>query len=271
MRLFHGLLGLFGLSVAAGAAVETWPTAADTARAFAGNEGTFVLRECGGGKEFISDTDIARRPYPPCSSFKIWNSVIGLEAGVLADPDGPLWSWDKVERSLPGWNQDQTWRSAFRSSCVPAFQHLARGIGPERMQEWLDKLDYGNHDMAGRPDSFWLPREGLGGVLISPEEQVSLLCRLLGGELPVRAESVDKLKDVMKIEATPLGTLYGKTGSGLVRSQGQGVDYDTGWFVGFVERNGRTYAFACLLLGPGLGGKEARAASERIFKEAGWL
>lgn len=258
---------LLGLLAGVAWAQDALPSTEEMARAFDGKDGTFVLRECGTGREFVSNAEIAARRFPPCSSFKIWNSLIGLETGVLVEPDAPFWTWDRVERDLPGWNKDQTWRSAFAASCVPAFQALARKIGAERMQTWLDKLDYGDRNMAGRPDSFWLPREGVGGVLISPQEQAALLARLLEGKLPVRPESVAKLKDVMQVGPH----LYGKTGSGLVRLRNAGVDYDTGWFVGFVENKGRTFTFACLLLGPGLGGKDARAVAERILKDAGLL
>ncbi len=255
------------LGTLTGTAAETWPTAEQIARAFDGRDGAFVLRECGTGRTLAHNPETSAARFPPCSSFKIWNSLIGLETGVLSDPDAPFWTWDKIERSLPGWNADQTWRSAFRVSCVPAFQDLARKIGPGRMQEWLDKIGYGDRNMAGRPDSFWLPREGLEGVLISPQEQADLLVRLLQSELPVRPENLAKLKDVMHVA----GPLYGKTGSGLVRSRGQGVDYDTGWFVGFVTSGERPLVFACLVLGPGLGGKDAREVTERLLKDCGLL
>jgi beta-lactamase class D len=46
----------------------------------------------------------------------------------------------------------------------------------------------------------------------------------------------------MKLAETGRGTLYGKTGSGL-RGDPDGpkseVDFDMGWFVGFVESGGK--------------------------------
>jgi beta-lactamase class D len=150
----------------------------------------------------------------PCSTFKVWNSLIGLEEGILTEPDAPFWSWDGEERSFAAWNSDQTWRSAFQASCVPAFQELARKIGADRMQSWLEKLDYGNKDQCGRPDAFWLPRAGQKTVLITPREQARMVCRMIDGKLPVKAESVAKLTEVMKLVNTKRGTLYGKTGSG---------------------------------------------------------
>jgi len=249
-------------------------TAEAVRAAFDGADGVLVLRDCQDGKETVfGSAAAADRAFGPCSTFKIWNSLIGLEEGVIGDPDGAFWSWDGEERSFPAWNQDQTWRSAFASSCVPAFQELARKIGAERMQAWLDKLGYGNRDMAGRPDAFWLPRAGQETIMITPREQARMICRLLGGQLPVRAESVAQVVDVMKLAVTDRGSLHGKTGSGLRGGEdgpSSDADFDMGWLVGFVEGGGRKAAYACLVLGPGRSSKDARRAAEEILRAGGW-
>lgn len=240
--------------------------------AFGEVSGAFVLRDCATGEETVFAEDTADTAFGPCSTFKIWNSLIGLEEGLIAEPDGAFWKWDGEERSFPAWNADQTWRSAFQASCVPAFQELARKIGAERMQSWLDQLGYGNRDMAGRPDAFWLPRAGQATIMITPREQARMVCRMIGGELPVKAESVSKLTEVMKLAQTERGTLYGKTGSGL-RGGADGpksdVDFDMGWLVGFVESGGKRYAYACLVLGDGRSGKDARRVVEAALGAAG--
>jgi beta-lactamase class D len=240
--------------------------------AFGEVEGAFVLRDCATGEETVFAAQTADTAFGPCSTFKIWNSLIGLEEGIIAEPDAPFWVWDGEERSFAGWNADQTWRSAFQASCVPAFQELARRIGTERMQEWLEKLDYGDKNQCGRPDGFWLPRAGLKTIMITPREQARMVCRMIGGELPVKAESVAKLTEVMKLAETGRGTLYGKTGSGL-RGSPDGpkseVDFDMGWLVGFVESGGKNYAYACLVLGDGLSGKDARRVVEVVLGSAG--
>jgi len=78
---------------------------------------------------------------------------------------------------------------------------------------------------------------------------------------------------VMKLAETERGTLYGKTGSGL-RERADGpeseVDFDMGWLVGFVESGGKKYAYACLVLGDGLTGKDARRVVEDVSRAAGW-
>jgi beta-lactamase class D len=242
--------------------------------AFGEVKGALVLRDCATGEETVFAEATADTAFGPCSTFKIWNSLIGLEEGIIAEPDDAFWTWDGEERFFAGWNADQTWRSAFAVSCVPAFQELARMIGTERMQAWLEKLDYGNRDMAGRPDAFWLPRAGQQTIMITPREQARMICRMLNGDLPVREESVAKLTGVMKLAETGRGTLYGKTGSGLRGGESgpkSDVDFDMGWLVGFVESGGKKYAYACLVLGDGLTGKDARRAVEQALREGGML
>ncbi len=238
--------------------------------AFGGTEGVLVVMECDSGNVFSSDSALANEPFGPCSTFKIWNTLIGLEEGILKGPDDPFWKWDGVERDLPGWNRDLTLREAFKASCVPAYQELARKIGPERMQRWLDKLGYGNRDQCGRPDAFWLPRAGQKTILVSPVEQAQMICKLLGGKLPVKSSSVAVLEEIMRSESGNKGTLYGKTGSGL-RGAAKGGDFDMGWWVGFLEHGRKQYAFACLVLGPGLSGKDAKRITEDVFRGTGML
>lgn len=249
-------------------------TQEDIRAAFGDVDGAFVLRDCATGEEVVFAEKTADTAFGPCSTFKIWNSLIGLEEGIITDPDAPFWKWDGEERNFPGWNKDQTWRSAFAVSCVPAFQDLARKIGAERMQSWLDKLGYGNRDMAGRPDAFWLPRAGQKTIMITPREQAAMICRLINGKLPVKTGSVAKLTDVMKLDATGKGTLYGKTGSGLrggADGPASGIDFDMGWLVGFIDSGGKKYAYACLVLGDGLMGKDARRIAEAVFTSSGML
>jgi beta-lactamase class D len=238
---------------------------------FGQTNGAFILRDCATGAELVLGEAQGDVGFAPCSTFKIWSSLIGLEEAIIQGPDEPFWKWDGVERNLPGWNEDRTWREAFAVSCVPAFQSLVRKIGPERMQDWLGQLGYGTRDQCGRPDAFWLPRAGAPTILITPREQARLLCALVNGQLPVQSRSVTKLFEVMKLADGPYGVLYGKTGSGLRASPdgpASGVDFDLGWLVGVVERNSKKYAYACLVLGPGLSSKDARKLTDAILAAA---
>ena len=242
--------------------------------AFRGKQAVLVVTDTLTGETYVSDPALAREAFGPCSTFKIWNTLIGLELGILKNPDDPFWKWDGEKRSFPDWNRDLTLREAFQASCVPAFQELAREIGSKRMQEWLDKLGYGNKDMCDRQDSFWLPRAGQPNILITPQEQAALLNKLVTGKLPVKRETVDTLLNIMQIESTSRSTLFGKTGSGL-RTAKEGPsadnDFDMGWLVGVLDSGGHKYSYACLILGAGLGGKDARSAVQKIFRDSGML
>ena len=101
----------------------------------------------------------------PASTFKIPNSLIALETGVVEDPDKDVFKWDGVTRSIEAWNKDHTLRSAIAVSAVPVYQEIARRIGAERMQKYVDLFDYGNRNIGGGIDQFWLT----GDLRIDPD------------------------------------------------------------------------------------------------------
>lgn len=209
---------------------------------------------------------LSARRLPPCSTFKIYNTLIGLELGLLKGPDDPWYRWNGVKRFLDAWNRDLTLREAFRVSCVPAYQALAREIGPERMQKYIDEIGYGTRDISAGIDTFWLPRPDSKPLTISVDEQVALLNKLLDGKLPFSEETIATLRDIMQVAKTDKGTLYGKTGSGT-DAAGKA---DLGWFVGFLESNGKTYSFACSITGgDNPSGKIARGIVEDVFRSKG--
>jgi beta-lactamase class D len=245
-------------------ATAGFPPSADTiAEAFSQRKGAFHMIRCSDGASYDFDAAESAMRSAPCSTFKIWNALLGLELGVISDPREPFYRWDGVERSVAAWNKDLDLRDAFQASCVPAFQDLARRIGRERMDAWIAQLGYGNGDTSSGLDVFWLPAEGRRPILISPREQAVLLCRLAEGKLPVSSASVDKLKQLMEIARTERGVLYGKTGTS--------GSNDMGWFVGLVESGGETYAFACTLRASDTSGLDARKAAQTILERAGFL
>ena len=78
----------------------------------------------------------------PASTFKIVNSLIGLQTGVISS-DSMIIKWDGVKRNVEEWNKDLSMYEAFRVSAVPYYQEVARRIGKDRMEYWMDTVNYG--------------------------------------------------------------------------------------------------------------------------------
>ena len=77
----------------------------------------------------------------PASTFKIPNTLIALETGVLRDENTVL-KWNGEQHWNENWNKDLTLKEAFHASCVPCYQEIARKIGVERMNKYLKSFDY---------------------------------------------------------------------------------------------------------------------------------
>lgn len=247
-----------------GSSRESWPAAKE---AFGELDGAMVLIDCVSGRTRTYGHDLVDLRVPPCSSFKTVNVLIGLEEGLVSSPHQRFYQWDGVERSIATWNQDLSLRDAFQASCVPAFQQLARAIGPERMKAWIERLGYGNRDISSGIDVFWLPARGRQTILISPMEQAALMRDIASGVSPLSPKTRDVLRKIMFIRESPLGRMYGKTGSGT-NDKGEFI---LGWFVGFVENGEQVHAFACMAQGPQVTGIKLRGVMEHLLKQEGLL
>jgi beta-lactamase class D len=207
-----------------------------------GTAGVFVAYDPSGKSLVASDAQRCAQAILPASTFKIANSIIALETGVVADADRDVFKWDGVTRAFPDWNRDHTLRSAIAASAVPVYQEIARRVGAERMQALVDKLDYGNRDIGGAPiDHFWLS----GNLRISPLQQVQFLDRLRRGALDVSKRSQDLTRDILPV--TKVGTAIIRAKSGLIGvddKSSNGSVASVGWLVGWAERDGKETVFA---------------------------
>jgi len=128
--------------------------------------GSFALFDSKRNTYLLSDKEQFTIPYSPASTFKICNTLIGLETGIIPNEDYTL-KWDGIKRN-PVWDKDHNLKSAFKNSVVWYYQDIARKIGGSKMKDWLEKLNYGNCDTTGGIDKFWLE----GNLRISPLTQV---------------------------------------------------------------------------------------------------
>lgn len=168
----------------------------------------------------VYNEELADTRRSPCSTFKIISSLTALESGVL-DPEDSVRPWSGETFWNSDWNRDIGFSDAFRTSCVWYFRALIDDIGPERMQEELDRLQYGNCDISdweGRQNTnnnnraltgFWIE----SSLKISPMEQVQVLERIFGSRSEYSPETVETLKQVMFLEGLSAkeNTLAGDT------------------------------------------------------------
>lgn len=180
----------------------------------------------------------------PASTYKIPHSLIGLDSGVITPAS--VFAWNGQTYELAGWNRDHTLQSAYQASCVPCYQQLARKIGLQHMQAYLQQLNFGQMQPSAETlDSFWLS----GPSSISPLQQVDFMARLARRQLPVKASTYAQLESIMADADVP--GLYGKTGWGREPHLGFGDSQPRqrhyGWYVGYARLQDKTYAFAARL------------------------
>jgi beta-lactamase class D len=237
-RLSSPLLALFtGLGADTPVTLERpdWRAHFDTR----GVEGTFLLFAPARDRYGICEIARAKQRFVPAGTFDIANALIGLETGAIAC-ETEVFPWDGNPRFRTAHERDHDVRTAMRDNVDWMFQEAARRAGKARMREWLDRLDYGNRDMAGGVDLFWLQ----GGLRVSALEQVRFLHRLAESRLAATHRVQRVVRNAMVVEKTRDYTLYAKGGSsGRTREP---VD----WWVGWIERKGRPVACFAMNLRP---------------------
>jgi len=194
-------------------------------------------------KQWIS-SDMRDSQYPtlPASTFKILNTLIALESGVIAN-ENEIVKWhgstDTVKYGYrPDIYHDMSMKEAFKYSAVWVYVELAKRIGKEKYKKYLTECKYGNADVSIDDDDFW----NFGNLAISPMNQVEILMGVYEETLPFQKEYFSILKNMMIEELTDNYILRAKTG--WTRDGGR----DTGWWVGYVERDDNVYFFATRLI-----------------------
>ena len=197
-------------------------------------DGVILVYDSRNDKYYSNSFEKAKEGHLPASTFKIANSIIGLETRVIKS-ENSIFKWNGEKRYLSVWEKDLNLNQAFQLSCVPCFQDVARKIGIARMKDYLKKLGYGEMEVGTNSlDVFWLE----GNSKISPFQQIDFLKRFYFSELPITETTYQIVKNILMIKTNEKYILSGKTGW----STRNGID--NGWFVGYVESNKNIYFFA---------------------------
>lgn len=204
-----------------------------------GATGCFALLDNGTNEFKVYNLERFRdSSYLPASTFKIINSLIGLQTGIIVN-DSMVIEWDGMDRGRNECNKDMTMYEAFRLSCPPWYMELARRIGKDTMQLWLDSLSYGSQQgkafkIQQNLDTFWLDNS----LQITPDEQLGLVKKLYFNQLPFHKVNHEIVKQAMLWEDNSNYRLSYKTGWGKLPNGNH-----LGWCIGWIEENRHPYFF----------------------------
>jgi beta-lactamase class D len=223
------------LPLAAGAGAAETVERDDLLTAFRdkGLAGCFALVDAASGRSTLVGAARARQRFVPASTFKIPNSLIAFETGVVRDADEVL-PYGGGPVSVPAWAKDMSLREAMPISNVPIFQEVARRVGLARYRDWLVRLDYGNRDPGTVVDRFWLE----GPLRISALEEAAFNARLGRMALPASPRAQGLVHEITRVESRDGAVLHAKTGWYVQRGQ-----TSIGWWSGWIARAGTVQAF----------------------------
>jgi beta-lactamase class D len=213
-----------------------------------GIEGSIMIYDLNQDRFYQHNRDRNDTAFLPASTYKIPNSLISLETGVIQN-DVDVLTWDGIERGLADapideWNQDLNMRLAFKYSAVWFYQVLARKVGHQRMQDFVTKIAYGNQNIGAQEDidKFWLE----GALRITPRQQIDFLRRLQQDDLPFAQRNIDLVKDIA-IAKRGRSPIAEQTSNYVLRAKtglATSVTPQIGWYVGYLEQNDNVYIFA---------------------------
>jgi len=208
-------------------------------------EAAFVVTDRNKNQYIQYNPSRCQQRFSPSSTFKIPNSLIALETGVIKNENvvvaynrdrHPPETWWSVE-----WQRPQNMRSAIKYSVVWFYQEIAKKVGKAQYQKYLKQFQYGNQDVSGSIDRFWLG----SSLQISPNEQVEFLKKFYNGKLSVSNRTTDIVKDILVLEKNNDYKLSGKTGCASPEHNCNTLS----WLVGYLEKANNVYFFVTNLEG----------------------
>ena len=206
----------------------------DVSAIFGSYDGSFVLYDNHLDSWKIYDLEEANKRIPPDSTYKIYDALLGLESGIIT-PEHSSMAWNGEHFSYSAWENDQDLNSAMQNSVNWYFQTMDSQLGLNKIQEFLNEIEYGNQTTSSNLKLYWSDFS----LKISPIEQVELLKKFNTNGFHLHSQNVLSVKNAIKIVGTSDGTFYGKTGTGCI--DGQDIN---GWFIGYIETSDNIYYFA---------------------------
>ena len=169
------------------------------------DDACFILRDHTHEEVYYYNKERCTERFSPASTFKIFNSLVALQTAIAPD-EQLIIKWDSVKRWNENWNKDMNMREAFKLSNAAYYQEIARRIGADYLQHYIDTVQYGNKRMGGKIDEFWLNDT----LQISADEQLGFVKRLYFDELPF-SERAQRIVRSMMLQETK------KDGSDIIK------------------------------------------------------
>lgn len=205
---------------------------------FGNFKGCFVIKNISKGDIKVYNDIQCKKRWKPCSTFKIPNSLIGLETGIVTPTT--IIKWSGIKYSFKSWEQDHNLRTAIKYSVIPFYKEIARRIGLSRMQEYVTKINYGNNKIGVIVDNFWLD----GPLMINAYEQLTFMESFYKNKLPFNKKNLEYVKEIL-IQKNDVGKIIsGKTGSDIENNK-----TIWGWFVGHLKTMNTEYVFVINIQG----------------------
>ncbi len=200
-------------------------------------EHCLAMADAATGKWLVHE-GVCDKRLPPMSTFKLPIALMGYDAGILQDEHNPVLPFKQGYVDWrPQWRQAHDPSSWMKESVVWYSQQITQQLGGKRFAGYVERFGYGNEDVSGHKEkqdgltASWLD----SSLRISPDEQIGFLRRVLNRELGVKPQAYDFSAALLR-RAEPVGgwQVFGKTGSGR----------NVGWYVGWIERDGKRIVFA---------------------------
>lgn len=213
-----------------------------------------IIAKASGDEVLLQQGDGCSARVTPASTTKIPLAVMGFDSGFLEDPHTPTLPFKKGYVDWLGdiWKQPTDPTRWLKYSVVWYSQLVTHKLGQQRVEKYASDFGFGNADFSGNPgkndglDFAWIS----SSLEVSAQEQVAFIRRLINRELPVAADTFDKV--YQSVETWPANngwTIHGKTGAASPRMSDGSIDREKplGWFVGWANKGGRSVVFAKLI------------------------
>lgn len=173
---------------------------------------------------YYSDTIKIQTLQSPNNSFHLYAGLIGLESGVIKNYETPIGDDTLTNDNLI---------KALKSPNPIFFSVNARRLKQEKIQNWLNLLNYGNRDISGGTTVFW----NNNSLKISTKQQFDLLKKLYYYNLPFSFENIRLVKSTFRLTKLVNKNVYTFKVTGLQNSK------QHAWYIGYVEFLNNTYMF----------------------------